>query len=71
MIRPLDNPFMANAGITILRGNLAPNGAVIKPKCCHGQIACNIAARPSCSETIEELHARINDESLDIDENTA
>ncbi|MGL5003181.1 MAG: dihydroxy-acid dehydratase, partial [Casimicrobium sp.] len=31
VIRPLNAPFMANAGITILRGNLAPNGAVIKP----------------------------------------
>ena len=31
VIRPLDDPFKAKAGIAVLRGNLAPDGAVIKP----------------------------------------
>ena len=31
VIRPLDNPIAASGGIAILRGNLAPKGAVIKP----------------------------------------
>src|SRR5438874_2113314 len=31
VIRPLDKPLLADAGIAVLRGNLAPDGAVIKP----------------------------------------
>ncbi len=69
VIRPLDNPFMANAGITILRGNLAPNGAVIKPSAATAKLLQH-RGRAVVFETIEELHERINDESLDIDENS-
>jgi L-arabonate dehydrase len=69
VIRPLDNPFMANAGITILRGNLAPNGAVIKPSAATAKLLQH-RGKAVVFETIEELHARINDESLDIDENS-
>ncbi len=68
VIRPLDNPFMANAGITILRGNLAPNGAVIKPSAATPKLLQH-RGRAVVFETIEELHERINDEALDIDEN--
>ena len=31
VIRPLDNPLTADGGICVLRGDLAPNGAVLKP----------------------------------------
>ena len=69
VIRPLDNPFMANAGITILRGNLAPNGAVIKPSAATAKLLQH-RGKAVVFETIEALHERINDESLDIDENS-
>ncbi len=69
VIRSLDNPFMANAGITILRGNLAPNGAVIKPSAATPKLLQH-RGRAVVFESIEEVHARINDESLDIDENS-
>ena len=69
VIRTLDNPFMANAGITILRGNLAPNGAVIKPSAATAKLLQH-RGKAVVFETIEELHERINDESLDIDENS-
>ncbi len=69
VIRPLDNPFMANAGITILRGNLAPNGAVIKPSAATAKLLQH-RGKAVVFESIEELHERINDESLDIDENS-
>ena len=69
VIRPLDAPFMTNAGITILRGNLAPNGAVIKPSAATAKLLQH-RGRAVVFETIEELHERINDESLDIDENS-
>jgi len=69
VIRPLDNPFLSNAGITILRGNLAPNGAVIKPSAATAKLLQH-RGRAVVFENIEELHERINDESLDIDENS-
>ncbi|MGL4231851.1 MAG: IlvD/Edd family dehydratase [Casimicrobium sp.] len=69
VIRPLNAPFMANAGITILRGNLAPNGAVIKPSAATPHLLQH-RGRAVVFETIEELHERINDESLEIDENS-
>ena len=69
VIRPLDNPFLCNAGITILRGNLAPNGAVIKPSAATAKLLQH-RGRAVVFENIEELHERINDESLDIDENS-
>src|SRR5258708_9972631 len=31
VIRPVDNPLAQNGGLAVLRGNLAPDGAVIKP----------------------------------------
>jgi L-arabonate dehydrase len=69
VIRTLDNPFMANAGIAVLRGNLAPNGAVLKPSAATPALMQH-RGRAVVFETIEELHERINDESLDIDENS-
>jgi L-arabonate dehydrase len=69
VIRSVGNPFMANAGIAILRGNLAPNGAVIKPSAATPHLLQH-RGKAVVFETIEELHERINDESLDIDENS-
>jgi dihydroxy-acid dehydratase len=67
VIRPLDKPVTAEGGIMVLRGNLVPNGAVLKPS----------AATPAlmqhrgCAvvfESIEDYRNRINDPALDIDE---
>src|SRR3984885_11732250 len=68
VIRPLDRPLTAQGGIAILRGNLAPNGAVIKPSAATPALMRH-TGRAVVFETIEDLHARVNVESLDIDEN--
>jgi len=68
VIRPLDKPFMPEAGIAVLRGNLAPDGAVIKPSAASAHLLKH-RGRAVVFETIEEFHATIDDESLDIDEN--
>ena len=68
VIRTFKEPFKANAGIAVLRGNLAPDGAVIKPSAASPHLLQH-RGRAVVFETIEEFHARINDESLDIDEN--
>jgi L-arabonate dehydrase len=68
VIRTFKEPFKANAGIAVLRGNLAPAGAVIKPSAASPRLLQH-RGRAVVFESIEECHARINDENLDIDEN--
>ena len=68
VIKKFDAPFKANAGIAILRGNLAPSGAVIKPSAATPALMVH-TGRAVVFEDIEDFHARIDDENLDIDEN--
>lgn len=67
VITGFDEPFKPEAGIAILRGNLAPDGAVIKPSAASPELMTH-TGRAVVFETIEELHHRIDDEDLDIDE---
>src|SRR4029078_8403594 len=59
--------FKAAAGIAVLRGNLAPDGAVIKPSAASPQLLTH-RGRAVVFESIEDFKARIDDDSLDIDE---
>jgi dihydroxy-acid dehydratase len=68
VIREFKDPFKPNAGIAILRGNLAPDGAVIKPSAATPKLLRH-RGRAVVFETIEDLKARIDDPQLDIDEN--
>ncbi len=67
VIKPFDAPFKAHAGIAVLRGNLAPRGAIIKPSAATPSLMVH-RGRAVVFDTIEEFHARIDDETLDIDE---
>lgn len=67
VIRPLDQPFKEAAGIAVVRGNLAPDGAVIKPSAASAHLLKH-RGRAVVFENIEDFHARIDDESLDVDE---
>ena len=68
VIKKFDAPFKANAGIAVLRGNLAPRGAVIKPSAATPSLMVH-KGRAVVFENIEDFHARIDDENLDVDEN--
>jgi L-arabonate dehydrase len=68
VIRSFANPLKTDAGIAVLRGNLAPDGAVIKPSAASPHLL-NHRGRAVVFESIVAFHAQINDESLDIDEN--
>src|SRR6185312_2863522 len=68
VIRPLATPFKEHAGIAVLRGNLSPRGAVIKPSAATPALMVH-KGRAVVFENIEDFHRRIDDESLDIDEN--
>ena len=67
VIKPLSSPFKEKAGIAVLRGNLAPRGAVIKPSAATPSLMKH-RGRAVVFENIEEFHARIDDENLDVDE---
>jgi len=68
VIHQFAEPFKPAAGITVLRGNLAPNGAVIKLSAASPHLLQH-RGRAVVFESIEDFHARINDDALDVDEN--
>ena len=67
VIKSFKEPFKANAGIAVLRGNLAPRGAVIKPSAATPELMVH-KGRAVVFENIEDFHTRIDDENLDVDE---
>lgn len=67
VITTFKEPFKPKAGIAVLKGNLAPNGAVIKPSAATPHLLKH-RGRAVVFENIEELHAKVDDDSLDIDE---
>ncbi|MGB3955527.1 MAG: IlvD/Edd family dehydratase [Brooklawnia sp.] len=67
VIATRDNPVQEEAGIAVLRGNLAPTGAIIKPAAASAELLSH-RGRAVVFENIEDLHARIDDPELDIDE---
>src|SRR6188474_1510110 len=69
VIKELGKPFKEKAGIAVLRGNLAPDGAVIKPSAASPRLLKH-RGKAVVFESIGHFHARIDDEALDIDENS-
>jgi len=67
VIRPFERPLVASGGIAVLRGNLAPCGAVIKPSAASPDLMRH-RGRAVVFESIEDYKARIADDALDVDE---
>ena len=67
VIHSFDAPFKDAAGIAILKGNLAPDGAVIKPSAATPALLKH-RGRAVVFENSDDLHRRIDDEDLDVDE---
>ncbi|HSB22185.1 MAG TPA: IlvD/Edd family dehydratase [Burkholderiaceae bacterium] len=67
VIRTVAKPFKAKAGIAVLRGNLAPRGAVIKPSAATPELMVH-KGRAVVFEDSDDFHARIDDPDLDVDE---
>jgi dihydroxy-acid dehydratase len=65
VIRPRDNPLMANAGISVLRGNLAPRGAIIKPSAATPELLTHTGPAV-VFDSVEDMKARIDDPNLDV-----
>ncbi|HAV5586283.1 TPA: dihydroxy-acid dehydratase [Acinetobacter baumannii] len=67
VIRKIDNPIRQDGGICILRGNLAPKGAVLKPSAATPELMKH-RGRAVVFENFDDYKARINDPDLDVDE---
>ena len=67
VILPADRPLTAQGGIAVLRGNLAPRGAVLKPSAASPHLLVH-RGRAVVFQDIDDYKARIDDEALDIDE---
>lgn len=67
VILPTDRALTSHGGIAVLKGNLAPNGAVLKPSAASPHLMQH-RGRAVVFEDIDDYKARINDEALDIDE---
>lgn len=69
VIRPRDSPLMADAGIAVLRGNLAPRGAIIKPSAATPELL--VHTGPAVVfDSIEDMRDRIDDPNLDVTPNS-
>lgn len=69
VIRSLDNPVLESGGLAILRGNLAPNGAVIKPGAAETGLLKH-TGRAIVFDSFDEMNTRIDDPDLDADANS-
>jgi L-arabonate dehydrase len=67
VIFPFNDPLIEEAGIVVVKGNLAENGAVIKPSAATPKLMKH-RGRAVVFEDIEDYHARVDDPDLDIDE---
>ncbi|MFC0772035.1 IlvD/Edd family dehydratase [Terrimonas alba] len=68
VIASVKKPFIPEAGCVVVKGNLALNGAVMKPSAATPALMKH-TGRAVVFENIEDYHARIDDPNLDIDEN--
>jgi dihydroxy-acid dehydratase len=66
VIRPRSNALSSNGGLAVLRGNLAPDGAVIKPTAAEPHLLKHTGPAV-VFKNYEDMAARIDDERLDID----
>jgi dihydroxy-acid dehydratase len=67
VIRRRGNPLMPDNGLAVLRGNIAPDGAVIKPGAAERHLLVH-TGRAVVFEDYNDMAARIDDDALDIDE---
>jgi dihydroxy-acid dehydratase len=69
VITPRANPLQRAAGISVLRGSLAPGGAIIKPAAASAHLLKH-RGRAMVFDSIEDFRARIDDPDLDVDKDS-
>ena len=65
VIFPRDTPLMGDAGIAVLRGNLAPRGAIVKPSAATAALLQHVGPAV-VFDSVEDMRARIDDPDLDV-----
>ena len=66
VIRTLSAPLTPTGGLAVLKGNLCPDGAIIKPSAASPELMKH-RGRAVVFENIEDLHDRIDDPDLDVE----
>jgi dihydroxy-acid dehydratase len=66
VIRARNDPLSATGGTAVLRGNLAPDGAIIKPTAAEPRLLSH-RGPAVVFDNIDDLYARIDDEDLEVD----
>jgi dihydroxy-acid dehydratase len=69
VILPVDRPLVANGSLAVLRGNLAPDGAVIKPPAADPKLLQH-SGPAVVFENYDDMAARIDDPALEVDESS-
>ena len=69
VIRPFEKPLVEHGGVAVLRGNLAPDGAVLKPSAASPHLMRH-RGPAVVFHTIEHYKERILDPELEVDENS-
>tara|TARA_B100001248_G_scaffold110736_1_gene82659 strand:- start:1201 stop:2535 length:1335 start_codon:yes stop_codon:yes gene_type:complete len=69
VIKNFDKPLVNNGGIKILRGNIAPDGAIIKPSAATPELMKH-KGKAIVFESVEEFHEKIDDPNLEVDQNS-
>src|SRR6516162_640026 len=69
VIRPLNNPLVSSDSLAVLRGNLAPDGAIIKPPAAESRLHKHVG-KAVVFEDYNDMAARIDDPDLNVDENS-
>ena len=69
VIMDYNKPLTSDGGIKVLRGNIAPDGAIIKPSAATPELMQH-KGKAVVFESVEELHNKIDDPNLDVDENS-
>ncbi len=64
-----ERPYRADGGLVVLRGNICPNGAILKQAAATDRLLQH-EGRAVVFEDFEDLHRRVDDPDLDIDENS-
>ncbi len=65
VITPRERPLLPDAGIAVLRGNLAPSGAIVKPAAASPHLL-HHRGPAVVFDSVEDLHARIDSPELDV-----
>jgi len=65
VVRPFNNPLYAEGGVAVLRGNLAPDGAIVKQSAATPELM-QAEGRAVVFDSLADLATRIDDDDLDV-----